>query len=467
MTAQTIALSRFGLGARYRQRAPDDPRRWLLDQFDRYDPSPGGIAGARTAKGTVAAFMEHRAIRREMRQQRNMAANSGQEQRRPPEARQYNRSARRKYMADATTRGLVAIRSEAPFVERMVHFWSNHFAVSVAKRQVTPFAGPYEFGAIRPHVLGNFGTMLRAAVLDPAMLLYLDQIRSIGPNSPAAVRAARRGRREPGLNENLAREILELHTLGVDGGYSQADVTEFARALTGFTFAGLRRARNSTELGNGAAFAAMIHEPGTRTILGKNYRQSGGQQALAILEDIATHPATARHVATKLARHFSADEPPTSLVQRLERAFLRSSGDLPTVYRSLIEAPEPWRDAHTKFRTPWDWSIAALRATGTEEMPPRRFARLQNELGQQVWAPKSPAGYADTAAGWAGPDALIRRIETAERIGNTALDRDSRTLARTLFPDTLNDSTATAVARAESPAQGLALLLASPEMMRR
>jgi uncharacterized protein (DUF1800 family) len=321
-------------------------------------------------------------------------------------------------------------------------------------------------------VLGRFGDMLLAVEQHPGMLLYLDQAQSVGPESPLGALAALRGR-NAGLNENLAREILELHTLGVHGGYSQADVTEFARALTGWTVSGLARGPARRAIGDrGAAgsfhFAGAIHQPGRRTIMGRGYDQQGEAQARAILSDLAMHPATAAHLAAKLARHFAGDDPPPALVERLRAAYLDRGGDLPVLYRLLIEAPETWRAASPKFRTPWDWSIAALRGIGARSIEGRRMAGLLTQLGQPLWRPGSPAGYDDIAASWAGPDALVRRVEAAERIARKAGALvDARTLAPRLLGDSLGPATAQAIARAESPEQGLALLLVSPEFLRR
>ena len=371
------------------------------------------------------------------------------------------------FRAEALARLQRATMAECGFVERLVTFWSNHFCTSASKGELARmWSGAFEREAIRPHVLGNFGEMLRAVEQHPAMLLYLDQAESVGPDSPLAQRAAERGRTR-GLNENLAREILELHTLGVRSGYGQEDVTEFARALTGWTVGGLAKQPLLRGPGPGFWFAAPIHQPGTRTIMGKRYAQGGEAQAQAVLNDLAVHPATARHIATKLARHFAADDPPPALVARLELAFLASHGDLSTLYKVLIEAPEVWSGS-PKFRTPWEWALAALRATGVMALPGATAAGAFTQLGQAIWKPGSPAGFDDIAASWAGPDALYRRVEVAQRIAQrTAPAVDARRLAAQIFPGALSDATAQALARAESGEQALALLLASPEMMRR
>lgn len=460
MTAVTIAWNRFGLGARPTDRPPADPARWVIAQLERFDPRPAAIAARPSTAEGVAELTEFLTMRRQARQMQSADPMD------KPSATA-RRDIQQSLMDDMAARGLVAIQSDTPFAERLVHFWANHFAVSVAKRQTSGLVGPHEFEAIRPNIMGSFRDLLQAAVLHPAMLTYLDQAQSTGPNSPLAQRAARRQAREAGINENLAREIMELHTLGVGGGYSQADVTEFARAMTGWTVAGLPRARQATLLANSAAWAGYQHEPGAKTVMGRRFNEEGAKQSLAMLDHFATHPSTARHIATKLARHFASDDPPPAMVARLERAFLESNGDLPTVYRALVTSPEALSNDAPKFRTPWDWSIAALRAVGMEQIPSRNFAGMLRELGQVCWGPAAPKGYDDIAASWAAPDALIRRVEVADRLARQAGPRDAMALAQALFPDALNDGTATAIRRAESGTQALALLLASPEMMRR
>ncbi len=490
----SIALNRFALGGRPGEAPPANPKRWLLDQLGAYQPRPPAIAAAPTtaavAQGLADYFQELRQGRMQLRQAGGMqaeptatmqpAAMPGQRQRNPAmrslrmEAARETRADGRGHYVDAVGARMEAVmRTPAPFVERLVHFWANHFAVSADKLTVVGLAGTMEFDAIRPHVLGKFADMLMAVERHPAMLLYLDQAQSVGPNSPLGQQVAARGVRRVGLNENLAREIMELHTMGVGSGYAQTDVTEFARAMTGWTVA---------DIGNGQAarlagtrgepgefvFAPRLHEPGARTILGKSYDHQGVAQANAVLADLATHPATAKHIATKLARHFAGDTPPAPLVAKLERAFLSSGGDLPTVYRALIDAPEAWAAGAPKFKTPWEWSVSTMRALGAQSVDGQAMTGLLNQLGQPVWRPGSPAGYDDIAASWAGPDALMRRVEAAERIASQIRgDVDPRARAAQLFPAALSDATAQAISRAESPAQGLALMLVSPEMLRR
>ncbi|MES3152151.1 DUF1800 domain-containing protein [Sphingomonas faeni] len=509
MPTASITLNRFGLGARPGDAIAGDPTRWLLAQLDRFTVRPAVIAGA-PSTGAVASdlaefYARQKAIGVEFGPRKprpappaTMAApgmttpppapESGAATL-PPAAASMDgnpgdsarREARRAagvksgaaYGDAVTARTIAALTTDTPFVERLVHFWANHFAVSTEKLEVTGLAGPMEFEAIRPHVLGSFADMLNAVERHPAMLLYLDQAVSIGPGSVVGLRSARRGKRRGGLNENLAREIMELHTLGVRSGYTQADVTEFARAMTGWTVAGIGRGLGARVQDEASAapgaflFLADVHEPGDRVILRKTYPAAGEAQAQAVLADLAVHPATAAHIATKLARHFAGDTPPPAMVARLQAAFLKSGGDLPTVYRALIASPEAWVAAPVKFKSPWEWYVSTLRALGTATVQRGAVVGLMNQLGQPVWKPGQPVGYDDIAAAWAGPDAILRRVEAAERFASRAGPVDARALAPTLFPAALSPATAQGLARAESPAQALALLLVAPESMRR
>lgn len=457
-----IALNRFGLGARPDEAAPPDPRAWLLGQLERYQVKPAPWAVLPATPALLADYQEQQRAVRE----------AGDEAARQAARQARRRDARQDYADAVRARTEAALTTPAPFVERLVHFWANHFAVSIDKAVVVNLAGAFEAEAIRPHVLGRFEDLLLAVARHPAMLLYLDQAQSIGPNSPLGQRAAQRNpERQRGLNENLAREILELHTLGVRSGYTQADVTEFARALTGWSVTGPNAGAALMPVEEGAhgfAWRPALHEPGSRTILARSYAQAGQQQAHAVLKDLAAAPATARHIAGKLARHFVADEPPPALVDRLAAAFQRSGGDLPAVYRALVESPEAWAPGSAKFKTPWDWAVSGLRGLGRRETQGAQMAQLMQQLGQPVWRPGSPAGWDDVAASWAAPDALVRRVELAQRFASQTGDRvDGRALAPRLLPGVLSEATAQAIARSESPAGGLALLLVSPEFLRR
>ncbi len=502
MPASSIALNRFGLGARPDDRVAGDPAKWVLAQCDRFVARPLAIAAApSTASISLALstyFAEQKAIRAQFGPRAPKPAAGASPPMAAPDpamavgmtptapaaipgagttdpgeaarqaARQLAGKRSRDYYGEAVAaRTIAALTSDTPFVERLVHFWANHFAVSTDKLEVTGLAGPMEFEAIRPHVLGTFADMLNAVERHPAMLLYLDQAVSVGPDSPFA---ARRPKRRNGLNENLAREIMELHTLGVRSGYTQADVTEFARAMTGWTVAGIGRgpgARDDVGTPGTFVFADAVHQPGDRTIMGKRYPAAGEAQAQAVLADLAVHPATATHIATKLARHFAGDTPPPAMVARLQAAFVKSGGDLPAVYRALVSSPEAWVPQPVKFKSPWEWYLSTQRALGTVSVQPGVTVGMMNQLGQPVWKPGQPVGYDDIAGAWAGPDAILRRVEAAERFAARAGPVDASALAPTLFPASLSRSTAQGLSRAESPAQALALLLVAPESMRR
>jgi uncharacterized protein (DUF1800 family) len=348
-----------------------------------------------------------------------------------------------------------AAGAEIGFVERLVWFWSNHFCVSADKVEAS-VTGAYEREAIRPHVLGRFVDMLQAVECHPAMLTYLDNAQSLGPRSVAGIN------REKGLNENLAREILELHTLGVRTVYSQEDVTKFAKVITGWTVI-----PNGPDPGHGAEFVfnRLMHEPGPQTIIGRPYPQAGLDQGRAVLADLARHPATARHVAQKLVRHFIADQPPPALVERLAKRFVNTDGDLKDLAATLVSAPESWAPARTKLKRPSEWIVAAFRATGT---PPDFGQTMQahNLLGEPLWRPSAPNGFSDDSAAWMG--GLAQRLDIANVFARRIAGRtEPAALIDTAFGPLASAETRQAAARAESREQALALLLLAPEFQRR
>ncbi len=481
-----IAANRFGIGARPGEAIPNKPKGWLLDQLGRFDPKPAAIAALPSRAELAASLQDYQMERRASREEREAVDQGAGADVAPAQKGNPGRKEVRNLYTDAALARLqTALDTGTGFAERLVHFWSNHFAVSVEKLPVIAFAGNYEFDAIRPNINGKFSDLLLAATRHPAMLVYLDQAQSIGPNSAFAKRAALRRNKEFGLNENLAREILELHTLGVRTGYAQADVTELARALTGNTAAGIgggpmqKRLMQSVAAGD-SVFADELHEPGMRQVLGKSYNPNGSvqnanaqnpnTQAAAILADLAVHPATAKHIAVKLARHFVADNPPPALVSRLEKGFLTSGGDLPTLYRILVDAPEAWLPQQGKFKTPWEWTVSSLRAMNVRSLPAGNGQSLGMflQMGQQIWKPGAPTGFSDLGESWAGGAALMRRVEFAGRLAERNAGRiDARTLAPAILHKQLSPLTAQGIANSDSAAQGLALLLVSPEFLRR
>ena len=421
MNPTSRALDRFGMGAGPGDRARlRDPRGWLEDQLE--GGAPRLVAA--NLPGTAQIGESLRALRR---------AAAARDQDALSEARERIRAIQTREMAVALGERLSSPR---PFVERLVAFWSNHLCVSLAtKPVVAPLAGAYEREVVRSHVLGRFEDMVLASARHPAMLLYLDNAQSIGPGS-AAAGLARRRQNERGLNENYARELLELHTLGVDGGYTQEDVTELARVLTGWTVPGLRPtnalrnlARGGQEREIGFAFVPALHEPGTRTVLGRRWPEGGVEQGEAVIRHLCRHPSTARFLAGKLVAHFVSDEPPAAAVDGVARVFVDSGGDLRELARSLMGLEEAWDPARRKLRTPQDWTVAALRALGVAEAPQAMPAFLR-QLRQPLWGPPSPRGWGDTVREWADPDALMNRAELSRTLASRSPEADPVELLR-------------------------------------
>lgn len=413
-----LALSRFGYGARGFSddlaRAAADPRAFLKAEVER-----SGIAllqrptlpTTKTALQTFYAEQERIQLARQEKKATEATepakpAPSGEAMSAPDMQKPADAKAMRAeppvpqqlFRADALARFQTIAAAEAGFVERLVQFWSNHFCISAAKGgPVRATAGCFEREAIRPHVLGRFADMLRAVTSHPAMLVYLDNAQSFGPGSVAGQK------RNRGLNENLAREILELHTLGVGGGYTQADVTSLARILTGWTFAG--REGRIAEPGQ-FAFFPNGHEPGDHRLLGKLYKAGGIEQGEVALADLARHPATARHIARKLAAHFVADEPPQELVGRLARTFEKTGGDLKEMALALLQSDEAWSSERTKIRSPQEFLMAAVRAVGRVPEDPGLLLGPLNVMGMPLWQPPGPNGWPDTVAAWATPKGM-------------------------------------------------------------
>ncbi|HEX4709999.1 DUF1800 domain-containing protein [Phenylobacterium sp.] len=492
-----IAVTRFGLGAKPGElgEARKDPQGFLKSQIRRSgaDQPPGPTA---TSAQRMAEFRDYRRERREVRLEKasdarppvtaggaameaapTMAdtAQRGQDARDPVKA--VGQMLRQDVGSDFSARAQLAAATDAAFRERWALFWANHFTVSATKAITGTVVGPFEEEAIRPNVFGRFDDLLNAAETHPAMLTYLDQIQSIGPDSQAAEffkRGGPRGvgaglqpaaaqQRTVGLNENLAREIMELHTVGVNGGYTQTDVTEFARAMTGLSIGGQRDAVFGV-----AVFRDQAHEPGVRTVMGVRYEQLGKEQANAILTDLAAKPQTARFVCTKIARHFVADDPPPALVARLEAAWTGSKGDLSKVAEALISAHEAWNPKAQKFKTPYEFIVSSYRAADAAPTGFDKLGPILTSLGQKPFSPASPKGWPEDAQSWAAPDAIVKRMQFAQAFSAAAVrDRDPKALAADALGERLSPETAKAIERAESRPEGFALLLMSPEFQRR
>jgi uncharacterized protein (DUF1800 family) len=437
-----IATTRFGFAAREGDLAAAgrDPRGWVLHQLDRRLPAlPGDLP---RGAAMVAAQLQ-------ARQDKKAGDKNG--------AKGERDELRQVLIAEIGARTNAAITSDAPLNERLVQFWSNHFTVSALRPVVRGFVGAFEREAIRPHVTGRFSDMLLAVARHPGMGFYLDNVVSIGPNSRFGQRSGK------GLNENLGREILELHTLGVDGGYTQQDVEALARILTGWTIARLR----DPDPGS-FRFVWQIHEPGDKVLLGHRYTESGEDEGVAALRDLARHPATAKHIATKLARHFIADEPPQDAVDRIAKVFLQHDGDLKAVTGAVVAEPAAWSQPFAKVRTPTELVIAAFRVAASGPVPPQALANSMRVLDQPTFVAPSPAGWPDVASAWVSPESVLRRAEWCQAFAEKLPDPpDPMDVAAASLGEALPAETLDAIRLAPSRRVGLALLLASPQFQRR
>ena len=454
----SIAVTRFGMGARPGEiaAATSDPVAYLKAQI-----SP---AGADQPVGDLASTTEGLAAFSRFQMERKQARAAGQPQ---AVVKDDFKPIREAVASEFLARMQLASATDAGFRERWALFWFNHFTVSDTKQAAIPVIGAFEREAIRPRVFGRFEDLLAASSTHPAMLLYLDQAHSIGSDSPAGLRRGGGG----GLNENLAREIMELHTLGVGSGYTQADVTEFARALTGWSIPGPNQSPSLGMDGGpaGFVFRPQTHEPGVRHILGKTYGQPGVAQAAAVLRDLAAHPATAHHLSVKLARHFVADDPPPALVARLERTYATTGGRLDRMAEALIDAPEAWEPEQRKFKTPYEFLVSGYRAAGLTPVDVTKVAPTLNALGQRVFGAPSPKGWAEEAQDWASPDGIVKRLSWSEAFAEAATPPQSAPIeiARNALGSQLTPAVATAITRAESRPEAFAILLMSPEFQRR
>jgi uncharacterized protein (DUF1800 family) len=461
----SIAATRFGLGARPSEIAATrpDPVAYLKAQIR--------PEGADQPMGQFKTSAKNLVGLRQLQMAARQTARAGDAAAADP-VKLAGKLIREDAGAEFIARAALASETEAAFRERWALFWFNHFTVGQKNLQTVILTGPFEREAIRPHVFGRFEDLLVASSSHPAMLIYLDQAQSVGPNSQYAS-LSRTGlipalKGIGGLNENLAREIMELHTLGVGSGYTQADVTEFARALTGWSVVGLNEHRLGQPGEPGQfTFRQGAHEPGVRHILGKAYGQDGIDQGHAVLTDLAANPATAHHIAVKLARHFVADDPPPALVVRLEHSFSSTGGRLDKVAETLIDAPESWTPQARKFKTPYEFLISSYRAAGVPAGP--EIAPVLNGLGQKPFSAPSPKGWSEDAADWASPDGIVKRMGWSEGFSArvVAADAQPMQIAQNTLGARLTPATATAISRAESRTEAFSILLMSPEFQRR
>jgi uncharacterized protein (DUF1800 family) len=438
MVAEALhAMNRFGLGRRGSEPLPADPRAWLAAQLDGPDPALA-LPAASLADGLAA-------WRDDLRRGNDGIAAS-----------------RAIMAADTATLLAHAATTQHGFRERLVWFWANHFTVSLRRGGVSAVANDYVRAAIRPHVTGRFADMLGAVLRHPAMLFYLDNTQSAGPASLAArttgaAQAMGAGRRV-GLNENLARECLELHTLTPAAGYTQADVVQMALVLTGWSVALQRTPPRPL-------FRRGLHEPGPKTVLGRSL-PPGPEGLDAAVAFLAAHSATQRNLATKLVRHFVADDPPEPAVQRIAAVFAATGGDLKAVSLALVDLPEAWVPL-AKLRSPTDYVLAVTRALDLPEARRPRQREVMGALGQGVLNAPLPNGWPDTAQDWANPEAMMRRIDWAFSVSARGAGLDPMAVAEASLGPLLAGATRDALARAGSRREALATLFASPEFQRR
>jgi uncharacterized protein (DUF1800 family) len=497
--AALVALNRFGFGARGGAsgdflNAASDPRGFIKADLARPNGGLLEVPGLQSTPALGKAVFDYQFEIQQARdakaQRRNLSLNSiamdmaPREPSREPKERPPDNPAaamapaeamrpnapkpapaplniiQKTFRAEALARLQRAVIADCGFTERLVVFWSNHFCISANKGgPARMWAGSFEREAIRPHVLGRFGDMLKAVEQHPAMLFFLDNQQSLGPDSRAGKN------RNRGLNENLAREILELHTLGVGGGYSQEDVTSLANIITGWTYAG-----RLGQLGAPGSFVfnANAHQPGAQRVMGKIYDASGVAQGEAVLADLARHPSTAKFIAAKFARHFVADDPPPALVARLADVFARTDGDLKALATALVDSDDAWKAPLSKMRSPYEFLVAAGRLLAQIPNDPGRYLGALNTLGQPLWSPAGPNGFPDTNAAWAAPEGIKLRLDISAQIASRLADGvDPRDLLELVAADAASSETRRTIERAESRQQALALLLMSPEFQRR
>ncbi len=445
--ASSQALIRFGLGAGPQDAATADPRGALKAQLQ--GPDPGQAAGAFDGLPTGLDAVNTT--------QADIAARKAARLNPPPPDTKVGLQGQALYVADVAAQFGWAASTPYGFRERLVWFWANHFTVSKLQGDTAALIGPMIREAIRPHVTGNFTDMVLAAERHPAMLRYLANADSIGPDSIAGIRTGK------GLNENLGRECMELHTAGLAAGYSQADVTAMANILTGWSFADSTGGGDAT----GFKYRPAFHQPGPQTVLGQPF--DGGEQAgVDALTYLSTYPTTYQLLATKLVTHFVADQPPPAAISRIAGVLRDTGGNLGAASAALVDLPEAWTPL-TKLKTPQEFVISVVRAAAAN--PPPNYPGILNQLGQPVWAAPLPNGWPDQAAVWAGSDAMMARIGWAYTFSGRFDAGDTgpqpADIATAALGSLLRPATATAIGHAASRREALTLLFSAPEFARR
>jgi uncharacterized protein (DUF1800 family) len=446
----SIAVNRFGYGAQNDELviASKDPQAWIKSQL-----LPLAFTGDFPHSNDI--LIEHAAYikekkRRKQQQSKNSQSGSMQDEQKP---KNFSRLALRNMSADTLNQTIASTNSVS---WRLLDFFSNHFSVSANGQLMAGLAATLEREAIAPNLLRHFEDMLLAVEQHPAMLIYLNNEKSFGPNSRLAKK------QKKGLNENLAREIMELHTLGVDGGYSQGDVIELAKGISGWSVK-----RPGKEHGEGFVFRSYGHEPGSRFLLGKKYSDKGIEQGRQMLRDLAMHPATAKYVCYKLAHHFVSENPTQSLLDGMVTTWLKTQGNIKQVMFSLFASDDAWIDTAQKYKTPREFIISSYRALALKKMNDKALLNSLRNLGQQPFNAGSPAGYSDDVNDWLGASALMARIDWSTMMSGYLKRANAEKMMSSVFGESISKLTYQSVIRAESRQQALTLLLMSPEFQRR
>jgi uncharacterized protein (DUF1800 family) len=440
-----IAVNRFGYGARGEEleKAVYSPKKWIKSQLL---PISFKISVAHSNDIFMdhARYQKQKKLEKKNKSLKNNANNMNKD---------FARTALKEMSIDTLKE---AIHSSHSVSWRLLDFFSNHFSVSTNGRLMTGLAATLEREAIAPNLLGNFEDMLLAVEQHPAMLIYLNNERSFGPNSRMAKK------RNKGLNENLAREILELHTLGVEGGYKQNDVVELAKGITGWSVKNPNKERDA-----GFIFRPYGHEPGTRTLLGKKYLPKGIAQGQQMLRDLAMQPATAKYLCYKLAHHFVSDNPSPVLLAKMEDTWMKNQGNITKVMHALFDAEEAWIDGPQKYKTPREFVISAQRALALKKRNNRALLNSLINLGQEPYNAGSPAGFSEDEKDWLGASALMARIDWSMMVSGYLKRANTEKLMKLALGESVSELTYQMVMRAESRQQALSLLLMSPEFQRR
>jgi uncharacterized protein (DUF1800 family) len=445
--ASAQALIRFGLGAGPNDQVSGDPRGALKAQLQ--GPDPGEAAGAFAGLPTGRQAVDTRRA--------DQVALQALLKQGVPVKGNFKPAGLDKQ--DVAAQMGWAVTTPASFRERLVWFWFNHFTVSKFQGETAYLIGPMIREAIRPHVNGNFTDMVLAVERHPAMLLYLMNAESIGPDSPVGLKTGK------GLNENLGRECMELHTVGLAAGYTQTDVTNMAKILTGWSAAGTAGGGDAT----GFKYRPFFHEPGPQTVMGQTY--DGGEQAgIDALTFLSRYPTTYQLLAAKLVTHFVADDPPPDAVAQIANVLRETGGDLGAASAALVDLPQAWTPL-TKLKTPFEYVLSAVRAAPPPGPPPILYNEIMLQLGQPLWGAPLPNGWPDQAAVWSGSDAIIARINWAytyaARFDNGDTGVQPSDIAGVALGPLLRTETATAIANAGSRREAITMLFASPEFERR